>query len=119
MLTNQQLFNNICDSLRTYGNKYGSRHERGWGWCNPGNPNERCAIARFIQGNNELTICLNLSKEVDMFNIMNNPIVAYTTRLFDYQPEVCNNTNLLEKELMRMADVNKLHYVGVSKLETV
>jgi hypothetical protein len=123
MLSTQQIFTQACDSLRTYGNQYGSIMDRKWGWCNPQNPNERCAIARFISGSNDFEVRHNLTKEVITETYKANPVIVALTDLFDYSPEMCNNKQELENELKFIADKFKLAYVlpkqEIRTLETV
>jgi len=109
MITKQEFYNKACHSLRTYGNQYGSYESRGWGWCNPDDPSQRCAIAQFVAGNTEWEIHNNLIKlVVDAAGF--NPLVKDITHLFDFAPTACNNKEMLETELKALAEKHKLSY---------
>lgn len=113
MLTNQQLFDNACNSLRTYGNPYGPQSLRGWAWVNKNNPNERCAIARFIDGESDNEVIYNLACElgfasVDELFTKQNEIVDDIVSLFDYDHSTCNNFNALETALGLIASRHNL-----------
>lgn len=115
MSTIQDLYNKICDSLRTNGNPYGSSTSRGWGWSNPYHPEQRCAIARFTEGNTSTDIMANLYNEYGMGHSYDdwhqiNGLVFETTHLYDLYPSNCNNKKILEKHLQLFADIFKLHY---------
>ena len=117
MSRRQQFFNKVCDSLKTYGNPYGSRESRGyWNWINPSNPDERCAIARFIPGQTEHDVLLNLSEELygskDYLGcIEHDSLIHDIIQLFDYSPMVCNNAKLLDRKLQSIADRRELEFV--------
>jgi len=115
MLTQQQLFNKACDSLRNYGSPYGSNMQRGWGFCNPDDTNERCALARFINGTNDVEIVSNLAKELGFTEhtknlVYNVPVVYEVMMLFDHYSIVVNNPDLLENALKQIADRCQLNY---------
>ncbi len=109
----QEFFNSACNSLRTYGNPYGGRGDRGWGWINPSNPNERCAVARFIPGDCTYTIYdnlrnyFNLESRDDLFKIQ---VLEDIIALFDSYATLCNDKVWLEEALVNIANKNKLQY---------
>lgn len=109
-LSNQELFDRASESLRTYGNPYGSFWDRLWGWCNPANPNERCAIARFIPGNNNFEIKDNLLQMMEHPAISLGSLVSDLTYLFDMFGDVCNTSWKLENHLKRIAHAHSLEY---------
>jgi hypothetical protein len=110
-MNKQQFYNQVCQSLRSYGNPYGSTEARGWGWMNDNNPNERCAIARFIGGCTESQVVRNLRKELGLEKGEEYPqIVLDIVHFFDYAPLSCNRKDSLEQELKSLADKHKLEY---------
>lgn len=116
----QSFYNDVCSSLRTYGNQYGGSHTRGWAWVNPRNQNERCAIARFVKGNSDIEVSENLRKLLglkdnqDLFSI---DLVGKVTHLFDYYPCEINDKERLEYHLKQFADQNDLSYKCVDNKE--
>lgn len=114
----QSFYDNVCNSLRTYGNPYGSTHTRGWSWVNPQNTAERCAISRFIEGNNDTEVNQNLRRILglkasqDLFSI---DLVGKVAHMFDYYPQEINCKVRLEYNLKKFADQNELVYTDVNQ----
>jgi hypothetical protein len=109
MISKQDFFNQACDSLRKYGNQFGSFEFRKWGWCNPDDLSQRCAIARFVAGDTDKEIELNLQFLVGNVHEF-NPLIKDITHLFDFAPIACNDHSLLDSELKRIADKYGLVY---------
>lgn len=125
----QEFYNNVSHSLRTYGNPYGGQYQRGWNWVNNNNPNERCAIAKFIKGNNDFEVMENLAKYFGVkskFHVLDeNPLIFEIINLFDYYSCEINNKERLEYHLKHWADKYNLQYTPttdkyevISELET-
>ena len=114
MLTQQELFNKACQSLKDYGNPYGSQGKRGWGFVNPNDHSQRCAIAQFISGNSCNEVYNNLKKEIGCNTheeIENKyPVIMDIMQLFDYESIVCNDKLALEIRLQHLADKYGLSY---------
>lgn len=110
MLSNQDLYNKACASLRANGNHYGSLHNRGWGWVNSCNPSERCAIARFIPGITDKEVRTNLLCALEQPDINYNSLIHAFTSFFDHEPISCNSRPMLENRLKAIADRYKLKY---------
>lgn len=110
----QQFYNNVANSLRTHGNQYGGFYERGWSWVNPQNPNDRCAIARFIGGNTDFQVMENLSKflNVEHKHCVQDqyPLVREVIEAFDSDAKTINNKDGLERLLKKWATKYKLKY---------
>lgn len=115
----QNFFNNVCTSLRTHGNQYGTHEYRGWSWCNPVNHNERCAIAQFIPGSSDKIIVNTLLFLLEENVQEINPLVKDVTRLFDTSPQLINNSIFLEKELQLLATKYNLEVPQIEELEQV
>lgn len=114
----QSFYDNVCSSLRTYGNPYGGSHTRGWNWVNPNNPNDRCAMARFIKGTGDIEVCSNLRKMLELKDnqdIFSIDLVGKVAHLFDYYPCEINDKERLEHHLQSLADQNELVYKKVDK----
>ena len=117
----QEFYNDICNSLRTHGNKYGTVHQRGWGWCNPNDPSQRCALAQFTAGTTGAEIECNLRtrlqlEECDYFSapaMLANTVV----RAFDTTPMRLNDPEKLEYFLKQLADEYKLRYYAPGELK--
>lgn len=119
MLTNQQLFDLACSSLRIFGNPYGSAVSRGWGWVNPDNSGDRCGLARFIQGETEEEVVYVLCNQLHLkrnYELYQHPVVAEIIRLFDQNVKQVNNKEALEQELQRISKKLNLQYT--SQLDT-
>ena len=117
----QKFYDNACTSLRTYGNPYGSRYSREWAWVNHDNPNERCAIARFIKGNTSIEVVENLKKELKLSKhidpIAAVPLVGEIVQLFDSYAFEINNKVSLEYHLKEWADHYNLKYSEASAVD--
>lgn len=116
MWSNQELFDKACWSLRTYGNPYGSQYDRGWGWCNPNNPNDRCALARLVDGNTATEVYSNIKNSIE--DLEHNDIALEIIKLFDYYPLELNNSELLEKSLKYIAWLGDVKYTPPQAIET-
>jgi hypothetical protein len=120
----QEFYNNVCTSLRTYGNQYGKGYSRGWKWVDDSNPNNRCAIARFIKGNNDTEVVDNIITALELgpdAYLFANELVCDVVSLFDNHPDTINNKHSLECALRDMAYDHHLVYNSVqvvSKTET-
>lgn len=110
MFSDQQLYNLACDSLRTYGNPYGSLQSRGWSWINENDPTQRCAIGKFIGGCKQIEVKNNLLLQMENPSTSCDSLVGMITFLFDHYPSVCNNKSELEHHLKGIADTFKLEY---------
>jgi hypothetical protein len=109
MISVQELYDKASNSLRNYGNPYGTFLERKWTWVNPHNFNDRCAIARFIDGIDSFEVKRNLSKLCN-YSEIHNALILDITCLFDNYPLICNNQKKLENKLKQLADKHKLKY---------
>lgn len=109
-MNNQELYDKACQSLRDHGNLYGTFRDRGWGWVNPKDSRDRCAIAQFVAGQCDFEVRKNLTKLLKNVTIMDNKIICDITHLFDYAPTVCNDKVLLEKHLKEIALKHNLVY---------
>jgi len=116
ILTQQEIFNKASSYLRTYGNPFGSQISRGWGWVNPKNPKDRCAIASFIKGNtqtevvNNLKLACDIEDKSDIFDKF--PIIGALVFVFDLESDLCNDKLKLENKLQELAASFNLKYTS-------
>ena len=113
----QEFYNKVCDSLRTYGNPYGSQYSREWGWVNENNPRERCAIAQFIPGETDKQVVRNLRKTLNLTSneLEECALVLDIITIYDSYSCVVNNKEALELTLMRLADTHNLKYSPIEE----
>lgn len=102
----QDFFNKACNSLRANGNPYGSTYERHWGYTNPDNPSQKCALASFCGDMDGVLKAISESDSPTTAQLVHNKIVC----LFDCYPEICNDRIKLEICLKDIADRLDLRY---------
>lgn len=117
-MSKQQLFNDVSKHLRTYGNPYGTKDVRGWGFNNYHNPNDKCAIASLVDTTTCIVDAVETKYNLERGSFWKCHFLKSIMDVFDYAPEICNDKDRLEDFLYRTAMYNNLQYITEESKQT-